>query len=172
MDTIERVRVLILPEISERGADLYDLEFAGGVLKVTIDQAGGVDLGVIGSLTRAISRLIDEHDPIEGAFTLEVTSPGLERPLRTAAHFVRAVGEKVNIKTRAGVDGDRRFTGVIEAADADGVTIVPEDGGEPRRLTVDQIEKARTLFDWGPAPKPGKSPSPSSPSATKKAAKP
>lgn len=171
MDTIERVRVLILPEISEHDADLYDLEFTGGVLRVTVDKAGGVDLGVIGSLTRAISRLIDEHDPIQGAFTLEVTSPGLERPLRTAEHFARAVGEKVNVKTRAGVDGDRRFTGVIEAADADGITILPE-GGEPRRLSVDQIEKARTVFDWGPAPKPGKGPTPSSPSAKKKAAKP
>lgn len=177
MDTIERVRVLVLPVISEQGAELYDLEFAGGVLRVTVDRPGGVDLEVIGSLTRAISRLIDEHDPIAGAFTLEVTSPGLERPLRTVEHYVRAVGETVNVKTRAGVEGDRRFTGVIESADADGVTIVPGDGGEPRRLSIDQIEKARTVFDWGPAPKPGKAgkpgsgTSPSSPSAKKKAAK-
>lgn len=169
METIERVRNLVLPVIAEQGAELYDLEFTGGILRITVDKAGGVDIGLIGSVTRSVSRLIDEHDPIPSAFTLEVTSPGLERPLRTPEHFTRAIGESVTIKARAGVEGERRFKATVLAADDDGVTLHPVDGsGDDRRLAYDQIERARTVFDWGPAPKPGK---PASPSAKKKAAK-
>ena len=171
MDTTERVRALVLPVIDEHDVDLYDLELAGGTLRITVDREGGVDLGAIGSITRAVSQLIDEHDPIAGASTLEVTSPGLERPLRTPAHFVRAVGETVNVKTRPGVEGDRRLKGEITAADDDTVTIRPDDGGEPRTLAHDQIEKARTVFDWGPTPKPGSGRTTPS-SEQKKAAKP
>lgn len=172
MDMTERLHALVDPVIAEHDVELYDLELAGGTLKITIDRAEGVDLEAIGSVTRAVSRLIDEQDPIPGAFTLEVTSPGLERPLRTPAHFEKAVGETVNLKTRPGVEGDRRLKGTVEAADADTVTIAPEDGGEPRTLTYAQIDKARTVFDWGPTPKPGTRRTSPSPSAEKKAAKP
>lgn len=176
MDSTERMRTLIAPLIAETDAHLYDLEFDSGVLRVTIDRDGGVDIGVIGSLTRSISRMIDEQDPIPGQFTLEISSPGLERALRVPEHFTRAIGEQVNVKTRAGVDGERRFKAAIEAVDADGVTFDNE-----RSLGFDQIERARTVFDWGPAPKPGsgskpgsksagKSPAKSSPSAKKKKA--
>ncbi|MBX3314844.1 MAG: ribosome maturation factor RimP [Actinobacteria bacterium] len=167
----ERLLALVAPVIAEHDVELYDLELAGGTLRLTIDRPGGVDLEAIGSVTRAVSRLIDEHDPIPGGFTLEVTSPGLERALRTPEHFAKAVGETVNLKTRAGVEGDRRLKGTIEAADDTGVTVVPEGSDEPRTLTYDQIERARTVFDWGPTPKPGtRRPSPSA--EKKKAAKP
>lgn len=174
MDSTERMRTLIAPLVAETDAHLYDLEFDSGVLRVTIDREGGIDIGVIGSLTRSISRMIDEQDPIPGQFTLEVSSPGLERALRTPEHFTSAIGEQVNVKTRANVDGERRFKATIAAADVDGVTF-----DNDRRLGFDQIERARTIFDWGPAPKPGSkpagtSPATSSPSAKKKkkAAKP
>lgn len=171
MDMTERLRALVDPVIAEHDVELYDLELAGGTLRLTIDRPGGVDLEAIGSVTRAVSRLIDEHDPVPGGFLLEVTSPGLERALRTPEHFAKAVGETVNLKTRAGVEGDRRLKGTIEAADDAGVTVVPEGSAEPRTLTYAQIERARTVFDWGPTPKPGARRS--SPSAEqKKAAKP
>lgn len=170
MDTTERVRALILPELAEHALDLYDLEFVQGTLRVTVDREGGADLEAIGSITRAISRLIDEHDPIPGRFTLEVTSPGLERSLRTPAHFVGAVGETITGKTRPGVEGDRRFRGVLSSADDDGI-VVDDDGGETRHLAHDEIDKARTVFDWGPAPKPGARPSGPSPSTKQKAPK-
>lgn len=173
MDMTERLLALVEPVIAEHDVELYDLELAGGTLRITIDRPGGVDLEAIGSVTRAVSRLIDEQDPIPGGFTLEVTSPGLERPLRTPEHFARAVGETVNVKTRAGVEGDRRLKGTVVSADADAVTIAPEGGGEPRTLTYAQVERARTVFDWGPTPKPGTRRSTPSPSAEKKkAAKP
>jgi len=173
METAERIRLLVAPLIDETPAELYDITYAGGVLQITVDQPGGVDMGVIGRLTRAISRLLDDTDPIAGAFTLEVSSPGLERPLRTAEHFTKAVGETISVKTHPGVDGERRFRAVVVGADAESVHLAPADdpAGETRRLRFHDIERARTTFEWGPAPKPG-GPKPgrsgTSPSATKK----
>lgn len=157
METAERIRLLVAPLIEETPAELYDITYAGGVLQITVDQPGGVDMGVIGRLTRAISRLLDETDPIAGAFTLEVSSPGLERPLRTAEHFSRAVGETISVKTHPGVEGERRFQAVVVGADAESVTVAPVDdsAAETRRLLLADVERARTVFEWGPAPKPG-----------------
>ncbi len=156
MDTAERVRDLVAPLVAEAGADLYDVEFAGGVLRISVDRAGGVDLQVIGRLTRAVSALLDERDPVAGHYTLEVSSPGLERPLRTPEHFARAVGDAVVVKTRPGVEGERRVRGTLVAADAEGIVLRPDDAGDDaeRRLPFTDIERARTVFEWGPAPKP------------------
>jgi ribosome maturation factor RimP len=128
------------------------------VVRVTIDRPGGVDMDAIARVTRAVSRALDQHDPIAGRYTLEVSSPGLERTLRTPAHFLRAVGSTVRIKTRPGVEGERRIDGVLAAADDEGVTVTlaaPANGD--RRVRYDEIERARTVFEWGPAPKPGSS---------------
>lgn len=158
METVERVRQIIAPLVQEQGLDLYDLEFAGGALRITVDRAGGVDIDAIGRVTRVISRALDEADPITSEYTLEVSSPGLERALRTEDHFARSVGETVAIKTRPGVEGDRRVTGRLIAV-ADGqVTVQPDDAVDPdarRMLAIGDIERARTVFSWGPAPRPG-----------------
>lgn len=168
METAERVRLLVAPIIEASGAELYDLTFDGGVLRISLDQAGGVDMGVIGSVTRSISRALDETDPIAGAFTLEVSSPGLERPLRTPEHFRRAIGEVVTVKVRAGTEGDRRGKGTLTAADDHSITVAPTGGAEPRHIAQHDIERATTVFEWGPAPKPG---GPKSTSSKQKAAK-
>jgi ribosome maturation factor RimP len=124
-----------------------------------------------------VSRLLDEADPIPGEYTLEVTSPGLERPLRTPEHFARAVGDVVAVKTRAGVTGDRRIQGVLVAADAQGITIRPGEASaaEPdaadRRLAYDDLERARTVFEWGPAPKPGGAKKAAGPAPTRSSSK-
>ena len=81
----------------------------------------------------------------EGRYTLEVSSPGVERPLRTPEHFRRFVGTSVAVKTRPDVEGDRRLEGTLEAADDEGVVVAG------RRLAYDDIEKARTVFVWEPA---------------------
>jgi ribosome maturation factor RimP len=153
------VRELVEPLLTERELDLYGVEMAGPVLRVVVDRPGPLDLDVLGEATRAVSRALDEADPIAGHYTLEVTSPGLERTLRTPAHFARAVGEQVKVKLRADVaEDERRVAGVVEAADDDAVTIrTGTEGGEPvtRRLAYGDIDRARTVFEWGPAPKPG-----------------
>lgn len=164
MSATDRVRELVVPVLDERELDLYDVEQAGPVLRVVVDAPAGtgLDLDVVADATRAISRLLDEVDPIPGRYTLEVTSPGLERTLRTPAHFARAVGEKVKVKTSPSVDdGDRRVEGVLEAADPVGIAVRTGagdtgDSGEAavRRLRYEDIVRARTVFDWGPDPKP------------------
>ncbi len=159
MTVADRVRDLVLPLLAERELDLYDIEVAGPVLKVVVDREGGIDLGVVADVTRAVSRALDEADPIAGAYTLEVTSPGLERRLRTPRHFARAVGETVRVKLLAGAD-DRRIAGLLTAADDDGITVRTglDDDGAPveRRLAHADIDRARTVFEWGPGDKPGK----------------
>ena len=152
MTAADRVREVVAPLVEEAGLDLYDLELAGGVLRVLVDRQGGADIDAISRLTRAVSRALDEHDPISGSYTLEVSTPGLERPLRLPAHYIGAIGTTVKVKTRPGVEGDRRVEGTVTAADDAGVT-VRDAGGTERTLRYDDIERARTTFEWGPAPK-------------------
>lgn len=154
--TAARVRELVAPIVAEFGFELFDVDYGGGALLITVDAEGGVDLDLLAKATRAVSNALDEADPIPGQYTLEVSSPGLERALRTPAHFAWAVGRTVSVKLRAGGDGPRRLTGTVTAADDDGVDVLLDDPvGETRRLGYGDIDKARTTFEWGPTPKPG-----------------
>ncbi len=155
MGVAEQVRSLVEPLVTELGLELYDVEQAGAVLRVTVDHPGGVDLTQVAEVTRALSRALDEHDPVPGRYTLEVTSPGLERKLRTPAHFRGAVGSDVTIKLVAGVAETRRIAGVLADADDESVVVVAD--GDEHRIPYAHIDKARTVFEWGPAPKPGRS---------------
>jgi len=156
MAVIDKVRDLFEPIAADLGVSLYDIEQNGGILRVTIDRPGGVSVDDITRATRALNRSLDEADPVPGRYTLEVSSPGLERTLRTPAHFVGAVGTTVTVKTRPQVEGDRRLTGVLTAADDDGFTLTVDDAASTsRHLAYHDIDKARTVFEWGPAPKPG-----------------
>lgn len=157
MATADRVRDLVAPLLVDRDLELYDLELTGGVLKVLVDREGGADLEAIAEVTRAVSRALDDHDPIPGSYTLEVSTPGLERRLRTPEHFAGAIGESVAVKTVPGSEGQRRVEGIVAAADDDGVTVRSDpDGRDPvdHHLRYDQIERARTTFAWGPPPRP------------------
>ncbi|MGH9119805.1 MAG: ribosome maturation factor RimP [Acidimicrobiales bacterium] len=165
MSVIERVRAIVEPLLSDRDLELFDVEQSGSVLRITVDRPGGVGLDDLGETTRSISRALDEHDPLPGRYTLEVSSPGVERPLRTPTHFARAVGEKVAVRTHPGVD-PRRIGGVLTAADDGGITVKDDDGSEVGLRYAD-IERARTVYEWGgPAPKPGKTTKTSKKAAT------
>ena len=169
MGTNERVRDLIEPLVSERDLELVDVEHGGGTLRVTVDREGGVDIDTLSTVTRDVSRVLDERDPVPGRYTLEVSSPGLERTLRTPTHFRRAVGEKIKVKTVPGTEGERRIAGVLASADDDGVvvTVDGDDGPTERALTYGEIDRARTMFDWGPPPKPGRGSKPGRQKKTK-----
>ncbi len=156
MSTADQVSDLVTPLLAASGTEVVDVELAGTVLTITIDRTGGLGLDALAAATRAVSRCLDEHDPIDGSYTLEVSSPGLERKLRRPDHFRRAVGEQITVKTVPGTEGERRVTGLLTQADDDGVVVAPAGGGTDRRLAYEEIERARTVFDWGPAPKPGK----------------
>jgi len=138
----ERVRSVVDGPLSDHGFELVDVERQGPVLRVTIDRDGGVDLDAITEATRLVNDLLDRNDLIGDTSGLEVSSPGIERPLRTPAHFRRFVGTEVAVKAKPGVEGERRLAGILEAADDDGVVVAG------RRLAYADIERARTVFVW------------------------
>ncbi len=150
-DVSEQVRALVTPSLEAAGLELFDVELVGGVLRVTVDREGGVDLDTISDASSRISRELDRHDVVPGRYVLEVSSPGVERPLRTPQHFLRAIGATVVIKTHPGTEGDRRVEGVLEAADDHGVVIAG------RAIPYSDIERARTRFVW-PEPRQAKGP--------------
>jgi ribosome maturation factor RimP len=152
-DLTERLHVLVLEALDGLGVELYDLEYAGGSLRIALTKSGGIDLDSLTNATRAISRSLDENDPITAHYTLEVTSPGVERKLRTPAHWASAIGEQIRVKTKPSVEGERRRSGTVVAADAHSATI--DDEGTTYVLAFEDVERATTHFDWGPAPKPG-----------------
>ncbi len=166
---IQRVRELVDPIASDLDLDVYDIEQRGGTLRVTLDTRPGtptsVDLQQLALATRLISRELDEKDPVPGHYTLEVTSPGVERNLRTPAHFQRELGKAISVRLADVSAEQRRLEGVLVAADDTTATIrVAEavaDGSDPvdRVIRLDSIDRARTVFVWGPQPKPGKGPS-------------
>jgi ribosome maturation factor RimP len=148
MSVTDRVRELIEPLVTSQGGEVVDVEHGPGLLRIYLDLVGGgIDLETITRFSEQISDLLDVHDPVPGRYTLEVSSPGLERPLKTPAQFQRFVGTVVNVKTKSSVEGERRFTGDLTAADEDTVTVAG------RTLRYDEIEKAKTVFEWGPTPK-------------------
>ncbi|QGG94871.1 ribosome maturation factor RimP [Actinomarinicola tropica] len=160
MTTTDRIRALAEPIIVGRGFTVYDVEQQGPVLRITV-AAGDAEppsIDDLSEITRSVSHLLDDEDPIPGGYTLEVSSPGLERNLRTPAHFEGAVGELVSIKVRrTDAEGARRLRGVLRTAGDDHVLVDVEgpEGPTPTEVRHADIDKARTVFEWGPNTKPG-----------------
>ncbi len=152
MSVTDRVREVVEAPLASSDLELVDVEHNGNLLRVTVDRPGGVDLDTISDATRLVSDALDRTDVVPGRYVLEVSSPGVERPLRTPDHFRRFVGTTVAVRTRPDTEGERRIEGELETADNEGVVVAG------RRLAYDEIERARTVFVWGPAakPKPGK----------------
>jgi ribosome maturation factor RimP len=149
--------------LSSLGLDLYDLELAKGTLSVTVNKSGGVDLESLTRANRAISEWLDLNDPIPGRFTLDVSSPGLERRLRTVEHFRSALGEVVTLREQREGQPTRRLEGpLLKVSDAT-VTLVDKSVGEVE-VDISSLERARTVFQWGGEAKP--SPSRGKPSST------
>jgi ribosome maturation factor RimP len=163
---VDRVSALILPIVTDLGLELYDVEYQGGILRVVVDTPTGGPAGVnmesIALITRLISREFDHSDPVPGHYTLEVTSPGLERSLRVPRHFIREVGKVVAIRLTAAVNGVRRAQGVLLSADENNIVVRLNDKSSTKTTEVtemtigyDLIDRARTVFEWGPTPKSG-----------------
>lgn len=153
--------------LSPLGLNLYDLELAAGTLNVTVVKDGGVDLEALTKANRVISEWLDVNDPIPGRFTLDVSSPGLERRLRTPAHFRSTVGEVVTLRELREGEATRRLEGTVLEVDDHSVTL---DDQELGRVVVplDNVERARTVFKWGAEAKPSPSRAPKSTSTSKK----
>ena len=156
---LDRVTALVAPIVGDLGLDLYDLEFAGGTLKITVDthpgSPGGVDVDQLSRVTRLVSRELDHVDPIPGHYTLEVSSPGLERNLRLPRHFAREIGKSVAVRLRHATGGERRVSGVLTASGPESFTVLDDQGGA-REIRYDDVDRARTIFVWEAQDKPGK----------------
>ncbi len=157
---VDRVTSLVAPIVTDLGLDLYDIEYTGGLVRIVVDtQPGGptgVSLENIALITRLVSREFDHSDPIPGRYTLEVTSPGLERTLRLPRHFVREVGKTIAVRLSSALDGQRRIQGDLVSASEDTIVVRLADNAMTEvTIPLSIVERAKTVFQWGPTPKPG-----------------
>jgi ribosome maturation factor RimP len=142
----ERATQVIQPPIEAAGYELVDVQWkheqGGWVLRVLVDKAGGIGHSDCERVSRELSTVLDVHDVISHTYSLEVSSPGLDRPLRTTDHFRRFIGRKARVRLKQGVDGRRNFAGTIVAVDgAAGVVTVDVDGRE-FALPLADLDKA------------------------------
>ncbi|MCL1599767.1 MAG: ribosome maturation factor RimP [Actinomycetia bacterium] len=144
------------PYVSAEGIELDDVEVLGGgqIVRVTVDADEPVGVDRIAELSRGISRLIDEDDPFPNSYTLEVSSPGLERKLTRPRHYAKSIGGAVKVKTFSEVDGAKVHEGELIAADEAGFTVIIDD--HERRIAYDEVSSARTVFVWEKGARPGK----------------
>ncbi len=166
----DRISGLLADPISDLGAELVDVEFTGGTLRVLVDiehepLTGGVDTTTLASINRAIGPILDDDDPIPGRYTLEVSSPGVERRLARPDHYRRAVGENVVVKLAGGAREHRRIKGeLLEASEDRFVVRVNERDGadladpELETIAYGDVDRTKTVFEWGPRPKPHSTP--------------
>ena len=124
----------------------YRRESGRPVLRVVVDRDGGVDLDTIAETSEKLSRRLDLEGFGRGSYHLEVSSPGIERPLKTPEHFRRFVGSNVKLKTAVLVDGQRVHQGLLLEADEQGASV--EVQGTPRRIDYADLASARTVVDW------------------------
>ena len=147
-----------LDEVSSLAADvarhhslaLWDVEVSGApgrqLVRVFVDAPGGVDLDTVAAVSEEISRGLDLRDPIPARYTLEVSSPGLERSLKAPEHFIACVGRQVVVKTKDKLAATHRIEGQIAGASASGVRLATDTG--ELEVPLEQIKSARTVFEW------------------------
>lgn len=150
--TITRVWEIAAPLVADEGMEIIDIalvrEGGGGrmILRFYLDKEGGPHLDELARVSRQLSELLDHHDTVDGPYTLEVSSPGVNRLLKRPEHFVRFVGKKVRIKTREAIEGRRSFLGHLKEVGEDRI-VVRQEGAE-FHIPLSAIEKANYEHDW------------------------
>ena len=142
---------LIGATVESMGFEFVGLEYggqagSGGLLRVYIDHADGIDVDDCADVSHQISGVLDVEDPIQGNYALEVSSPGLDRPLFSKRDFERFAGRRVSIKLRVKLQDRRRFEGLLQGM-REGHVVLVEEGVEIS-LPLDQIEKARLVPEF------------------------
>lgn len=149
VDTLQ-LRSLIEPVVAGLGYELWGVEFrtgaGSGTLRVYIDRGGGVTLDDCERASRQLAALLDVEDPFGGPYSLEVSSPGMDRPLLETGHYERYLGERISVKTVEKIEGRRNFTGVLEAFEQGRMIVVCEDG--PMTISLREVERARLVPDF------------------------
>ena len=152
---VERLWGPIDSYVAAEGIELDDVEVLGGgqIVRVTVDAADPIGVDVIADLSRGISRIIDDEDPISGSYTLEVSSPGLERKLSRPAHYRKSIGRTLKVKTHAPIDGDKTHTGTLAASSDSSFRL--DINGVERTIAYPDVASARTVFAWEKSSRPG-----------------
>jgi len=153
-DKATQISALLAPTVESLGLQLLGIEYlpapGGSVLRLYIDvPEAEVETRIVAiedceAVSREVSAQLDVEDPISGNYTLEVSSPGVDRPLFGAAQFARFTGERAKVGLKLPQEGRRRLTGTIVSVD--GGTIVFDVDGQPFEVSVDNIDKARLIF--------------------------
>jgi ribosome maturation factor RimP len=145
-----RVRDVVAPAVDAAGVDLLDVEVKGQrgsrVVRLVADADGGLDLDTIATLSREAGDRLDETDVVPGRYTLEVTSPGADRPLRTARDFARNVGRDVRLQLADAADGPGELTGALVGVDDDHLELEVE--GAPRRVPLVDVDHGTVVLPW------------------------
>jgi ribosome maturation factor RimP len=153
MDPIlTRVWQLAGPLVEGEGMEILYIDFrhegsrGGRVLRLYLDKEGGPKMDDLSRVSRQLSELLDAEDTIDGAYTLEVSSPGINRPLKKPAHFARFVGKRIRVRTRDLIDGRRSFLGILGQVVED--TVILSQEGKRYQIPISMIEKSNYEHDW------------------------
>ena len=144
------VTELLTPVINDLGYEVWDVEYvreaAEWFLRITIDSPEGIDIDDCEKVHRAIDPVLDDADPIDDSYRLEVSSPGLERDIRTDAHFTACIGEKIEVRLFANLDGKKVHTGILRDYRDKQIVLECEDG--ERTIERKAASKIKTVFDF------------------------
>ena len=150
--TLTRVWELAAPLAQAEGMEIVDIEFrhegsrGGRVLRLYMDKEGGTNVDDLSRVSRQLGELLDAQDTIDGAYTLEVSSPGINRSLKKPEHFLRFVGKRIRIRTRDLIDGRRSFLGILDEVAGGSVRLTQE--GKQYWIPFSVIEKSNYEHDW------------------------
>ena len=145
-----RTEELLLPIADGFGVEIYDVEYvkegSDWYLRADIDKEAGVNITDCENVSRALSEKLDEEDFIEDAYILEVSSPGLGRTLKKEKHFIKSLGQEVEVRTYKPIDKRKEFVGVLQAYDNGNITILMDD--EERNFSKADVALVRLTFDF------------------------
>lgn len=143
-DVLTQIRELVQPSLTQCGVELFDAHWDGRTapptLRLLIERDGGVSLDDCQRVSTAVAAVLDAHDPISGAYHLEVSSPGAERPLRDLDDWRRNVGRRVNVRFRTSEDADTVIEGTLLAVAGDSVEVESRDRRRATTVTVPMAE--------------------------------
>jgi ribosome maturation factor RimP len=157
MASTEGIRGLAESVLASAGLELWDVQITRDVVRVLVDRPGGVDLAALSAASSVLSPLLDAHPELapDSRYQLEVSSPGVERTLRTPEHYRRYLDSDITIKTTVPVEGARRHRGRLLEAGETSITLEPAEGAGTRlEIRYEQIDRARTVLVWGPGSGP------------------
>jgi ribosome maturation factor RimP len=147
----DKLTELLRPAVEGLGYELVGIEHLPmgkhTVLRIYIDSSNGITVSDCSQVSHQVSGVLEVEEPIKGQFTLEVSSPGIDRPLFNFEQFKQFVGSKVKIKLYHAIEGKRKITGLIESIEGEDINVKDADSDTVFQLTIDDIDKANIISD-------------------------